>query len=96
MKEIFIMGVKIQYNSENVKIIDSYKIINKEYMEVILKAFIEKTGYKSKRSIKSWIKEWTAHNRLYRLGLYKSHTEDTDLEENEKIHRLLIYQILGL
>lgn len=96
MKEIIIRNVKIQYNSENVRIVNSYKVRNREYMEFILKTFIEKTGYKSKRSIKSWVKEWVAHNRLYRLGLYKSHTVDTDLEENEKIHRLLIYQILGL
>lgn len=36
-----------------------------------------------------------AHNRLYRLGLFRSHTRDCNLEENEKLHRLIAYQILG-
>ena len=65
-------------------------------MIVILRIFQMKTGYQSKRSLKSWIKEWKAHNRLYKLGLFRSHTVDCDLEENEKLHRLIAYQVLGI
>ena len=96
MNEIIILGNRIQYNSENIRIIDSYEITNPKDMIVILKLFKLKTGYRTKRSLKSWIKEWKAHNRLYKLGLFKSHTKDCDLEENEKIHRLIAYQILGI
>lgn len=96
MKEIVINKVKIQYNQENVRIVNSYKITNKEYMEHILKEFRKRTGYKSKRTIKSWLKEWKSHNRLYKLGLFQIHTKDCDLEENEKLHRLLAYQIIGV
>lgn len=95
MKKIKILRVEIEYNPTNVRIKDSYKVRNKEYMRFILTQFRRRTGFKSKRSIDSWIKEWKSHNRLYRLGLFKKHTRECDLEENEKLHRLFIYEIIG-
>lgn len=95
MKKVKILGIDIEFDAGNIRIIDSYKVTNKAIMELILQMFLIKTGYKSKRSIKNWIKEWKTHNRLYRLGLFKSHTKDCDLEENEKVHRLIVYEILG-
>lgn len=96
MKKVKIAGVEIQYNSKNVRIMDSYQVRNVKDMIIVLRLFKIKTDYRSKRSLKSWIKEWKAHNRLYRLGLFRSHTKDCDLEENEKLHRLIVYQILGI
>ncbi|MBR3697572.1 MAG: hypothetical protein IKM97_04870 [Clostridia bacterium] len=96
MKKVKINGVEIQYNSKNVHIVNSYQVKYKDDMIIILRLFKLRTGYCSKRSLKSWIKEWKSHNRLYRLGLFKSHTKDCDLEENEKLHRLIAYQILGI
>lgn len=49
-----------------------------------------------KRTDKSWIKEWIAHNRLYRRGLFIEHTRDVDLDENESKLRLLGYNIIGI
>lgn len=96
MKEVEIDGVKIQYDSKNIHIVNSYLVNNKSKMFTILILFKEVTKYKSKRTLKSWIREWKAHNRLYRVGLFRSHTRDCDLEENEKLHRLIVYQILGI
>ncbi len=96
MKEITINGVKIKYNRKGVSIINSYKVTKTEDMIIILRLFKLKTYYKSRRTLKSWIKEWKAHNRLYKLGLFRSHTKDCDLEENEKWWRLLAYQFLGI
>ena len=96
IKIVQIGSVTIQYDNEDVRIVNSYKVENSKDMIRILKLFKLRTGYQSKRSLKSWIKEWKAHNRLYKLGLFKSHTKDCDLEENEKIHRLIAYQILGI
>ena len=93
MHQIEIHGLKIIYNNENIKIVDSYKINTEYLMKYILLHFIKETNYKSKRSIESWIREWKFHNTLYRLGLFKSHTRDCDLEENESKIRLLIYWI---
>ena len=96
MKEITINGVKIKYDRKCVSILESYKI--KEPMKMLntLVLFKLKTGYQSRRSFNSWLKEWVAHNRLYKLGLFRSHTKDCDLEENEKWWRLLAYQFLGI
>ena len=95
MKEIYIKNVKINYNSKNVRIVDSYKIQKRCDMAIILRLFKIKTGYRSKRSLKSWIREWKSHNRLYKMELFRSHTKDCDLEEHEKIHRLFVYNLLG-
>ena len=96
MKEINIWGIKIKYDKKCVTIMDSHKVKSEIKMTLILANFKHMTGYKSKRTIESWIREWKAHNRLYKLGLFRSHTKDCDLEEDEKLHRLLIYRILGI
>ena len=95
MEEINILGTIIKFNDKLITIENSYLIKEKNDMILILRLFQIRTNYKSKRGIKSWLKEWKAHNRLYKLGLFKSHCKDCDLEENEKLHRLICYQILG-
>lgn len=96
IKEIKVNGIKIKYDKKGVSIINSYKVTIAEDMIIILRLFQLKTYYKSRRTLKSWVKEWKAHNRLYKLGLFRNHTKDCDLEENEKWWRLLAYQILGV
>jgi len=96
MQEIMIRNIPIQYSNISIKIIDSYIIEDDILMRVTLEDFKFRTGYCSKRSISSWVKEWKAHNRLYKLGLFKAHTKDCDLDEHEKWWRLLAYQILGI
>ena len=95
-KKIKILDIEIEYNNKNVRILNPRKAKSKNKMKAILNLFLMETNYKSCRSVKSWIKEWKAHNRLYKLGLFKEHTVDCDLEENEKPHRLIAYHILGI
>lgn len=95
MKTKVIGNTLIRYDDTVVTIVDSYKVTDEDDMCDILTIFKYKTNYHSKRSINSWIKEWKSHNRLYKLGLFRSHTEDCDLEENEKWWRLLVYEIIG-
>lgn len=95
MNKIQINNIKILYNKNIVTIKDSYRVTKKDDMLKILIAFRIKARYKSKRSYESWLKEWRTHNLLYKLGLFKKHTKDCDLEETEKIYRLIIYEILG-
>lgn len=95
MQHIRILGIEIEYNSGNVRIKDSYQVRDEVEMRIILLQFKIRTGFKSKRTTNSWIKEWKTHNRLYRLGLFRKHTVDCDLEENEKLHRLIAYEIIG-
>ena len=94
--KINIENIEIEYDNNCVRIVDSYKIQDLQQMTIILTLFKIKTNFESKRSLNSWIKEWKAHNRLYKLGLFLNHTKDCDLEENEKWWRLLAYQILGI
>ena len=55
MKKIEIYNCEIQYDNNTIKIVDSYKITSKKTMKKILNKFLSKTGYKTKRSIKSFI-----------------------------------------
>ena len=91
-----IKNVEIEYDDNFIRIVNSHKIQDQLQMMLILRLFKAKTSFTSKRTLNSWIKEWKAHNRLYNLGLFRKHTKDCDLEENEKWWRLLAYQILGI
>lgn len=88
--------VEIKYNERNVKIVDSYRVKSRREMESVLLVFLEKTGYRSRRSIESWVDEWRFHNFLYRIGMYRNRTADCDLEEKEKWWRLVIYWIFNI
>lgn len=46
------------------------------------------------RSASSWTAELVAHNILYHANLFKVHVVDTDLEEEEKLHRRIAYRII--
>ncbi len=52
------------------------------------------TGSLYKRSAKSWKKELIAHNMLFNAGMFESHVADTDLDDHEKLYRLICYNIL--
>ena len=95
-KKIKILNIEIEYDDKNVRILNARRVKSKHIMKTVLRLFLMETNYKSRRSIKSWVKEWKAHNRLYKWGLFKEHTVDCDLEEHEKVHRLIAYAILGV
>jgi hypothetical protein len=88
--------MKVIYKKELTKIYDSYLIKNvSEEVKKIIKERQEQ-GYKTNRTIESYIRETKAHNRLYKLGLFKKHTKNTDLEENIKLWKEIIYFIIGV
>lgn len=83
-----------------ITIVDSNKVPDNDiprFISMLSKKISQTPKLKDvyKRSEESWIKEWRAHNRLYRMSMFVKHTKDVDLEENENIIRLLAYQILG-
>lgn len=93
-----ILGVDIDFSKENIKIINSYTVTDKKQMKIILnivKNIARKKNIFYTRNIESWIKEWKTHNLLYKFHLFKKHTSDTDLSEDESKFRLFIYDILG-
>lgn len=88
----------ISVTTYNIHIIDSYKIKSRKEKRQILEGLKEtEPGCQvlKNRKMCSLINEWTAHNRLYRLGLYRSHTKDVDLEWPIKWWHNVIWNIIG-
>lgn len=86
--------VHYKYNKKtrNIKIINSYLITKKQDMiDFIHTLPLDKVG----RSEKSCLNEWIAHNRLYRLGIFKKHSIDCDLTYKESVLRRIGYFILS-
>lgn len=83
--------------SNRVKIIDSYKITNRSRMNEIIYAIQHNhPEVKFDRSYKSLVREWIAHNRLYKWGIKPEKTKDVDLEFNETTFHKLVYWLLGM
>ena len=97
-KEIIIDELRCILTDTNITIFDSYKIKDKDIIKFVNLLYLKSIdlGFKYTRSKRSWAKEIEAHNRLYRLGLFKYHTIDTDLSENESKFRLFIYTIISI
>lgn len=89
--------MKIKYTKTCTKIYDSYLIPNNELNKVVYKIIKERKAkdLPVTREVKSYVREIKAHNRLYKLGLFKSHTKDTDLEENITSSKEKIFMLIG-
>lgn len=79
----------------NVTIMDSHLIVNKNEQIAILTKMMKMWPKMSARTLKSYLREWRAHNRLYKFHLFKKHTKDVDLNTNESKFRRLGYFFLG-
>ena len=88
--------MKVKYTKNKTTIFDSYsmKNVSKEVKEIIEER--KEKRYKTNRTLNSYIRETKAHNRLYKLGLFKKHTKNTDLEENIKLWKEVVYFIIGI
>lgn len=83
--------------SNRVKIIDSYKITDRERMRDILYAIqYNHPDIRFNRNNDDLIREWVAHNRLYEWGIRRKKTKDVDLEFEECKWNMFIYKILGI
>ena len=91
-------NMKTIVTTNNIKIIDSYKINKKKEMINILLSLKEEYSNCNtfKRSIFSLLCEWKTHNRLYYLGLWKSRTKDVDLNYPLKWYMKILYFICGI
>ena len=90
--------MRIIYTKTNTKIVNSYLLktkteINKVVMQVLNERETKKLPIT--RNFESYAREIKAHNRLYNLHLFRSHTKDCDLEEPISKWKEIIYSILG-
>lgn len=76
-------------------IIDSYTVTKTSDMRDFIVDVLSEEPFTC-RSVNSYVREWKAHNLLYRLGLFKSHTQDVDLDIQETRLRRFCYFILSL
>lgn len=91
--------IEYEINDHNIKIIDSYKITDKDDMYYILMKILVDDKYAGTRDrhIIEYVREWKTHNILYKLPFkyFKKHCKDCDLSNNESRFRLFVYNILG-
>ena len=90
--------MRIIYTEKNTKIIDSYKLKWYQINDIAIEVLKTRRDRKLPitRSITSYAREIKAHNRLYKLGLFRSHTKDCDCEEKQSKFKELIYTILSI
>ena len=102
MFNIEIQGLDIKVSKNNINIKDSYKINNRLVMRMILdilKDEISEEHLKSpfdKRNISGMVREWVAHNNLYKLGYKKDRMCNVDLNYPQKWYIPIVYWILSL
>lgn len=88
---------RIDLKKNSTKIFDTHTYNDKEIVQLCLfvRAGRVCNGYTNKRTMLSMVQEVIAHRRLYKLGLFRKSTKDTDLEENLKWRHKIGYAILG-
>mgnify|MGYP003292533461 CR=1 FL=1 len=90
MKEIEFV---LTYN--NCHIVDSYLITDRKEMEEFCQNYLPERFFRT-RTLKSYIREWCAHNLLYRMKFQISRTKDCDLNLDEKWFMRLGYFLLSI
>ena len=87
----------VDYTLDNICVYDSYTIRVEnipEWIVQVREVGIE-NGYAYDRTNKSWVREWKAHNILFKWGIAPSKTKDVDLNENESLFKRFCYFILS-
>ena len=96
---VSVCGYRCAFTENNTKIYNSYNLkSNKEIKILVENIMVKRQELKlnTSRTKNSYIREVKAHIRLYKFGLFKSHTKDTDLEEPILKRINFIYFIIGL
>jgi hypothetical protein len=99
---IYNLKVSFDYESLNIHIQDSHLIQDSKTIEnaienILASVYFEKlaaAGYT--RTKGSLIREWKAHNVLYRWGYEKERTGSVDLDQSESRGRRIAYFLLSL
>lgn len=87
----------ISPDKTNLHLIDSYTVPTRRFDRVLnsIEALHPtlKVWERSRCSLKL---EWSAHNGLYLIGLFRSHTKDCDLNCPQKLWEKLVWPVLGV
>jgi hypothetical protein len=87
----------VNVTENNVHIHDSYKIKGKKRKLEIINAIIAfcPEAFKT-RTIKSVLREWRAHNVLYKLHIARNSTMHTDIEAHQKLFYKISYLLINI
>lgn len=85
----------IYVSANNIHIEDSYTINHRQFEPILSRLKDSYTTNVFKRSLWSLQCEWAAHNVLYKLHLFRSHTKDVDLNYPLKWWVETFYIIFG-
>lgn len=95
--ETKIKGLKIKVTEKNIRIEKSYQITNMDKMQEILEEILQRdTDYKTQRSVKSLMREWISHNRLYKLKICRKYNKNCNLRYKLNIFGKITYLLLGI
>ena len=89
----------VNVTKNNINIENSYRINIREEMQKVLTYTREMYSIEEcdvlKRTDKSLINEWCAHNLFYNLHLFRSHTKDVDLNYPQSKITEIVYSIVS-
>lgn len=89
--------MKYKILENRIKILESWMMSKEEFLKIldeIQELYPDHVAFK--RTRRSMILEWEAHNLLYRLGIRKDKTADVDLDYPQPWIKRLGYGILGI
>ena len=95
------LKITFDYDNLNIHIEDSWQVVNSMELEEIVDRIVESDYFRKMavagytRTKESLIREWKAHNVLYRWGYEKERTGSTDLDQHESCGRRLCYFFLS-
>ena len=103
LKGVWVKVVFSSTDSKNLNICvrDSYKIKYSDDIEKLLDIICDTSTFTEfkiagyKRTLTSMRREWEAHNLLYKMGILRSRTRSTDLDNNESFIRKAGYAVLS-
>lgn len=89
--------LKCSVTNNCIHIENSWRISKKNIMKYVLLYIMEKFSNKQEYAgwyintgnINTMVNEWRGHNLLYKLGLFKSHTRDVDITNNNKAQNII-------
>ena len=87
-------GIKYEVSENNVHVINSYIVTNDNAKREFLKNLL-RTTEGLKRSEKSMLNEWKAHNIFYQHGWFQDHTADVDFEFKQKWYYKVGYWLVA-
>ncbi len=76
-------------------IYNGFTIKNRKIMTEFCK-YVLSSGVFSKRSSSSYVREWCAHNLMYRFKISPKRTRDVDLDARESAFRRFVYFVLSI